>query len=252
MKRIDREKLFIASEKTLLFCTNCKIEHPIDFFNKGIGNLADKKYYCRDSYNKKKAEKRKLKNKINISEFKQVLSSNLIELTEERMEEKTWEIIEELKNKILIKWPKMTFNFQVIINKRMKSSAGKAFSDYKWENLSLHLNYRMLKDNPNELKPTVIHELAHLIQHNQYQDSSHGYIWKNIMGYLGLCPQRTHNMDATKYGNNNYLYSCKCGQIHSVSSIRHKRIQKEISSYSCNKTNFEILKDNYVGKKEKY
>jgi predicted SprT family Zn-dependent metalloprotease len=100
----------------------------------------------------------------------------------------TWDILCSLYPKHLNKTaPK------VVLNKRLKTTAGRAFiaHDPQYIDLSVELMEQYL----NEFCTVIIpHELAHCVAFLVYNDPGHGKHWKRIMKELGLIPERCHNM----------------------------------------------------------
>jgi len=86
---------------------------------------------------------------------------------------------------------------------------------------------------------TIPHELAHLATTHLfgYQRQAHGRHWKFVMKTLfGLEPSRCHNMDTTNsmVRNTKYFeYTCGCNTKHVISSVKHNKILRGRTVYSC-------------------
>jgi SprT protein len=82
---------------------------------------------------------------------------------------------------------------QIKLNKRLKTTAGRAFYAAKpqYVDLSFELVSQYL---PNFMVDTIPHELAHLVAWTVYNEPGHGTAWKHVMRSLGLEPTRCHSM----------------------------------------------------------
>lgn len=81
----------------------------------------------------------------------------------------------------------------VKINKRLKTTAGRAWIDANPQYIDL--SYELLQQYPDYFsQDTIPHELCHLIAFTVYEDSGHGPAWKNVMRSIGLEPTRCHSM----------------------------------------------------------
>ncbi len=116
----------------------------------------------------------------------------------------------------------------VVWNYRMRSCAGRAIAG-----TTIHLNYRLLIHNPEELQATYYHELAHIWAYCLYGSRGHDQQWQTLMAWLGESATRTHRMNVTHlaYRQKRYLYRCDC-QPHYLSAHRHAKIQRGLV-YRC-------------------
>lgn len=116
----------------------------------------------------------------------------------------------------------------VLFSQRMRSCAGRAIAGSE-----IQLNYRLLHQNPTELVPTYLHELAHILAHRLYQARGHDQHWRQLMAWIGQSPQRTHHMDVShlKYQQRRYAYLCHCSE-HLLSAHRHTKISRGMV-YKC-------------------
>ncbi len=109
-------------------------------------------------------------------------------------------------------------------NPRLTTTLGRAvFNDMRVE-----LNPHLLCDNPDELAPTLAHELAHLVVNMRYgRVSPHGREFKTLMRAVNLSGKATHNLPVshlrrrqTKYL---YLHRCEeCGYQFVARSVRRQ------------------------------
>lgn len=82
---------------------------------------------------------------------------------------------------------------KIIFNKRLKTTAGRAFYDSKPQYIDLSND--LLWQYPQEFYNVIIpHEAAHLAAWTRYNVPGHGAGWKQVMAYLGLPGDRCHNM----------------------------------------------------------
>ena len=81
------------------------------------------------------------------------------------------------------------------INKRLKSTAGRAFimADQPYSDYSLYLLNKYRQEFEND---TIPHELSHHIAWRVWKDRGHGKAWKQVAERLyGSCA-RTHTMES--------------------------------------------------------
>ncbi|AFY62413.1 SprT-like domain-containing protein [Synechococcus sp. PCC 6312] len=116
----------------------------------------------------------------------------------------------------------------VSFSERMRSCAGRAIGGQE-----IKLNYRLLRQNPTELIPTYLHELAHILAYRLYQARGHDPHWQELMAWIGQSPQRTHQMDVShlKYQQRRYRYLCHCSE-HFISAHRHTKVCRGVT-YKC-------------------
>jgi SprT protein len=153
------------------------------------------------------------------------LHNTLIELHREALD-KFSNAFPELSDKV-----KLNFPVKIELSTRLRSCAGKA---HLGKNI-IKLHYRLLKDKPDELRSTYLHELAHLITkriHGRVQ--SHGYQWKRIAIAIGDSGERCHSMDVSEFKRKQrrFLYTCDCN-THELTVRRHNAHQRGNSSYHC-------------------
>ncbi|WP_250657232.1 SprT-like domain-containing protein [Alkalimarinus coralli] len=117
---------------------------------------------------------------------------------------------------------------------------GRAYGLVKKAKPVIRFNRLLMEENPlafvNEVAP---HEAAHVIANQLYGRNikPHGPEWQMIMrSVLNVEPSVTHQFDISRASPKPYVYQCKCpGLTHSLSAIRHNRVQRQKSSYLCRK-----------------
>lgn len=123
------------------------------------------------------------------------------------------------------------------------ATAGQAYSH---KNL-IRLNVPLLINHPDELRVTVAHEFAHIVDRTAYaayhrthradrkKGSLHGPTWKQVMKLFGMEPTRCHNMDVSevkrKKNVQQHAYTCDCGAVLMLSTIKHNHIVRGAKSY---------------------
>jgi SprT protein len=82
---------------------------------------------------------------------------------------------------------------EVKYNKRLKTTAGRAFIESKPQYIDL--STELLWQHPEKfMVDTIPHELAHCAAYTVYGDTGHGKGWKLVMRSIGLEPERCHTM----------------------------------------------------------
>jgi len=98
-----------------------------------------------------------------------------------------------------------------------------------------HIFARYFSDN---LENTVPHEVAHYVidmRHGLRRVRPHGPEWRAVMRAFGAVPVATCSYDLDGIPvrrQQRFSYRCAC-TTHSISSVRHKRIQSGRVDYSC-------------------
>lgn len=106
----------------------------------------------------------------------------------------------------------------------------------------IRFNRVLMEENPQAFISDVApHETAHVIANQLYgrKIKPHGEEWQMIMrSVLKQEPSVTHRFDVSRSSPKPYVYRCECpGLVHSLSTIRHNRVQRNQSSYLCRKCN---------------
>ena len=86
---------------------------------------------------------------------------------------------------------------------------------------------------------TVPHEVAHYVVHKLYgrRAKPHGKEWKAVMAAFGVAAEVRCNLDLSNVNLKQlkrFTYRCECSE-HSLTSIRHNRIQRGEKVYLCRK-----------------
>ncbi len=87
----------------------------------------------------------------------------------------------------------------IIINKRLKTTGGRAFT---WQTPQyIDLSHELLLEHGEAFINWVIpHELAHLAAYTVFGDNGHGTGWKSVMAKgLSIIPERCHEFNNTKW-----------------------------------------------------
>jgi SprT protein len=83
----------------------------------------------------------------------------------------------------------------VKMNARLTSTAGRAFIEHGYIDLSCYL----MTNNPETFaEDTIPHELAHMIAFRLYQDRGHGKAWKYVAQTLYGANNRCHTMQTKR------------------------------------------------------
>ncbi len=79
----------------------------------------------------------------------------------------------------------------IVINKRLKTTAGMCYHEER----SIELSYELFAEHwQTYMREIIPHELAHQVDWDHYGKAGHGPTWKGIMQNLGLPPTRCHRM----------------------------------------------------------
>lgn len=109
------------------------------------------------------------------------------------------EVIERLEKEVTVE-----------LSNRLRTRGGTASHN----GILITLNYRLLKENPDQLKNVYVHELAHIVCNRVYlRKCGHSNLWKAMMSSMGEKPSRTHSMDVSKYKKAKprlFAHTCGC------------------------------------------
>lgn len=131
----------------------------------------------------------------------------------------------------------------IVPAKELKAVAGTANSR---QNVIKLNDYFLTTETEDMLGDTIPHELSHIVCHWLFPRAkqAHGPEWKRIMrSIFNTEPSRCHNYDIAdlkKTGvvktrtKKRYLYSCDCGEIHSITTNKHNKIEFKGTVYRCN------------------
>jgi predicted SprT family Zn-dependent metalloprotease len=90
----------------------------------------------------------------------------------------------------------------------------------------IYLNPRLLDRYPQELVPTLVHELCHVVAGLR---AGHGPRWKELMERCGFVPDVYHDLDVSEFSvrRRSWYWSCrKCGE-------RYLRKTRAAARYRC-------------------
>lgn len=165
--------------------------------------------------------------------------SSLKNLVQERIETLQDFVVKEFGNRV----PNLIIEYSL---KSVRLAGSATFSLVGGSKFKMKLHEAALLEYQQEyIDRTVVHEFAHLVQGQYFPHSKpHGVEWKAIMRFLGNDPSRCHEMNLSKALENfgivkqkrrkqkRYVYECDC-RIHTITSTRHNKIRKGLSTYSC-------------------
>ena len=80
---------------------------------------------------------------------------------------------------------------KVILNNRLKTTAGHAFLELHYIDLSPEL---LWEHTQNFVEDTIPHEVGHLVAYIVHGDEGHGKGWKSVMAKAGYPANRLHDM----------------------------------------------------------
>ncbi|MGJ8676182.1 MAG: SprT-like domain-containing protein [Akkermansiaceae bacterium] len=125
----------------------------------------------------------------------------------------------------------------VVWNSRMRSTAGRAF----YADSKIELNPKLREISEDEVRRTLLHELAHLMAHERYgrgrfkKIAPHGLEWQAACAELGLAGETaTHRLPLPRRSmTKKWRYSCpSCGE----GFERVRRIKRASGCYNCCRT----------------
>lgn len=115
-------------------------------------------------------------------------------------------------------------------NRRLRSTAGRAWLNEGW----IELNPRLLEHGRDEVRLTLLHELAHLVAHERHGRgiAPHGAEWQQACAELGIpgAPV-THRLDLPRHRQRKrFLYQCPaCG----LEMKRVRRMKRQAACLAC-------------------
>jgi predicted SprT family Zn-dependent metalloprotease len=115
-----------------------------------------------------------------------------------------------------------TRGLRVWFNPRLRTAIGRA--DFSAR--AIELNARLLDRHPEELVPTLVHELCHLVAGAR---AGHGARWRDAVVALGFRPETCHRLDVADLAvrRRAWTWSCvRCGET-------YRRGHRRASRYLC-------------------
>lgn len=98
--------------------------------------------------------------------------------------------------RFLSRYPKIGNTPGAVLNARLKTTAGRAFLDDGYIDLSPDL---MWEHTEQFCRDTIPHELAHLVAWKVYGDPGHGKGWKTVIREFNIPTDRLHHMVNSKW-----------------------------------------------------
>ncbi len=157
-------------------------------------------------------------------------------------------VLQEIARRCGQLWEIPSLNLRVGIhyNRRMRTALGRAML----REGRVELNVRLLLEHPEELIPTLVHELAHVAAHLRFgRVEPHGPHWRSLMTAAGMRPSATHRLPVAHL-RRAYLYLHRCSGCGRVFVFR--RPMRHCYCKACGPDmNWEILRvtDNEEGRK---
>ena len=115
-------------------------------------------------------------------------------------------------------------------NARLRSTLGRALLD----DGRVELNPRLLAEHPEQLVPTLVHELAHLVVHRRYgRVAPHGPHFRALMRSLNLDPGAHHHLptEHLRQRRRRYLYLHRCDRC-GVTFVA-RRVRRDCYCRAC-------------------
>ncbi len=103
-----------------------------------------------------------------------------------------------------------TERVRVIFNWRMRTAIGRSEPSRN----RIYLNPRLIDRHPEELIPTLVHELCHLVAGYK---AGHGPEWQELMWRCGFPPETFHELDVSEFlaARRSWRWRCRrCGEIY--------------------------------------
>ena len=120
-------------------------------------------------------------------------------------------------------WKGFLEDIEIRVNPRMRTTAGRAWHVFRRIDLNPHLFW----EHPEELRDTVLHEVAHLLAGPR---KGHGAEWKRICLKIGARPTRCPDMATAKAlyrPQKRHAVRCSaCGQTWQVSTRKRNKIRR--------------------------
>jgi SprT protein len=120
---------------------------------------------------------------------------------------------------------------KVVWNSRMRTTAGRAF----WPEGKIELNPKLEELAPDEVKSTLLHELAHLVAYaraGRKRINAHGVEWRQACADLGIPGERaTHSLPLPgRTMQKKWRYACPaCGE----GFDRVRKMKRYAGCYTC-------------------
>lgn len=142
----------------------------------------------------------------------------------------TPEALQQQVSELLKRWRVPDDQVVVTWNRRLSTTAGRAFV----RGGRIELNPRLLADAPEQIEAVLTHEAAHVAAYRLFGEhvAAHGRHWRSLMRLAGQRPDVTHKMPVEHLRRQQrprrrrylYLRMCgSCGQRDVLESVRYGR-----------------------------
>lgn len=133
----------------------------------------------------------------------------------------------------------------VRFNRRMRTRAGcciyaRIRHDHVPREFRVELNPNLLIDrNPEQLLPTLAHELAHAVVRARFggRAAPHGKEWRATIQAMGYPPERCHDLDVTglerRRGGDSRWLCRECGKDVTLGPVQTQRERRRRGTYVC-------------------
>jgi len=108
---------------------------------------------------------------------------------------------------------------RVRFNPRLRTAVGRA----DFATCTVELNGRLLDRHPEELVPTLVHELCHLIAGAR---AGHGPRWRAAVRALGFPPETCHRLDVSDLELRRRAWTWRCVRCGETYRRRHRRAHR--------------------------
>jgi predicted SprT family Zn-dependent metalloprotease len=125
---------------------------------------------------------------------------------------------------------------RVVFHRRLRTAAGRA----DFANRTIELNPRLLDRHPEELLPTLVHELCHLVAGVR---AGHGAKWRDAMLALGARPEACHRLDVAGLAVRRRTWTWRCPGCGEIYHRRHRKAHR----YACGRCGRGLRLDREAG-----
>ncbi len=131
--------------------------------------------------------------------------------------------------------PELAEKVHVSWNKRLRTTAGRAYSAQARIELNPRLQVLPDEKKEHEISQTFLHELAHVVAYSRHADrriQPHGPEWKQACADLGIPgEERCHDLNLGRTTmRKNFAYICPaCEEV----IYRVKRMKRMVACYKC-------------------
>lgn len=149
---------------------------------------------------------------------------------------RAWECDEEMTGECVrlltgLQLEKLAGIIRVTWNPRMRTTAGRAF----WPEGMIELNPKLMEVAPEEVRPTLLHELAHLVAYQRAgrrRITAHGPEWRQACADLGIPGENaTHSLPLPgRKQRKKWRYTCpSCSE----GFDRVRKMKRSAGCYPC-------------------